>query len=144
ETAAVLVGKQLDGEQRQPARFLEPAGLSRRDVELVEAVRDVRVVVEVADAGGASCSIRAKEPAVGGERPEQELREAPSRVEPLCAVEPPPGLGQRRERQAVPRRDRLVVPSGLRPRRADCEEPLARLRADLAADDRAPVLERLE
>ena len=30
--------------------FLEPAQVARRDVQLIEAVRDVRVVVEVADA----------------------------------------------------------------------------------------------
>ncbi len=46
EAAAGVVGEELDREPRNPVRLLEPAQLARRDVQLVEAVRDVRVVVE--------------------------------------------------------------------------------------------------
>ena len=50
EAAALVVSEQLDREQRQPARLLEPAQLAGGDVQLVEPVRDVRVVVEEAGA----------------------------------------------------------------------------------------------
>ena len=50
EAAALVVGEELDGESREASRLLEPAQLARRDVQLVEPVRDVRVVVEVAGA----------------------------------------------------------------------------------------------
>ena len=52
EAAALVVSKQLDGEQRQAARLLEPAQVAGGDVQFVEPVRDVRVVVEVAGARG--------------------------------------------------------------------------------------------
>ena len=48
EAAVNLVREELDGEQRESARFEEPADLAGRDVELHEAVRDVRVIVQEA------------------------------------------------------------------------------------------------
>src|SRR5215210_2897251 len=48
EAAAFVVREELDGESREPVGLLEPAQLSGCDVKLVEASRDVRVVVEKA------------------------------------------------------------------------------------------------
>ena len=59
EASPLGVCEQLDGEEREPAGLLEPPELAGRDVQLVEAVRDVRVVVEEARAGRAA---RAKAP----------------------------------------------------------------------------------
>ena len=76
------------------------------------------------------------------ERPEQELGDTARRVEPVGALEPPRRLGERGEREAVPGGERLVVEARLRPQRALGEQPRAQLRVELAADDRAAVLER--
>ena len=46
EAAVLVVGEELDREPREPVRLVEPAQLARRDVELEQPVRDVRVVVE--------------------------------------------------------------------------------------------------
>src|SRR5699024_11349274 len=46
-------------------------------------------------------------------------------VEQVVAPEPPCALGERREGKPVPRRDRLVVATGLRPLRAGGEQALA-------------------
>ena len=48
EAAALVVAEELDREPREPVRLLEPAQLAGRGVQLEQAVRDVRVVVEVA------------------------------------------------------------------------------------------------
>src|SRR5207249_2945051 len=90
-------------------------------------------------------AMRPVEPAVGaGKRAEQELGELDGRGDELRAVETPAGLGQRGEREAVPGRDRLVVAKRLRPALALLEETAPELGRDIAADDPAPVLERLE
>jgi hypothetical protein len=65
EAAAFLVAKELDREQCEPARLVEPAQLARRDVQLVKAVRDVGVVFEEARVLGDAVAVRAVEPAVG-------------------------------------------------------------------------------
>ncbi len=78
------------------------------------------------------------------ERAEQELRERPALVDQVGPCQPPPRLGERREREAVPGGDRLVVEPGLWARRADLEEPGAKLLVQLASQDEAAVLERLE
>ena len=74
EAAALLVGEQLDGEQRQAARLLEPAQVAGRHVKLVEPVRNVRVVVEIARAGRLALPVAASQPSAVRERSEQELR----------------------------------------------------------------------
>ena len=76
EAAALLVAEELDGEPREPVRLLEPAQLAGRDVQLVEAVGDVRVVLEEAGVLRLARTVGAEEaPILGGERPEQELAE---------------------------------------------------------------------
>ena len=108
-------------------------------MQLVEAVRDVRVVVEV---GGVL------RPAVAGRPPEriygEQLAELDGRREHVAALEPARALGQRGEREAVPRRDHLVVQAWLRALLSNREQPLARLFVELAPQDRATVLERLQ
>ena len=47
EAAALGIAEQLDRGEREPPRLAQPAQVAGRDVQLVEAVRDVRVVVEV-------------------------------------------------------------------------------------------------
>ena len=74
ESAAFLVAEELDREQCEPARLVEPAQLAGRDVQLVETVRDVGVVLEEARVLGDAVAVRAVEPAVGRrQRAEQEL-----------------------------------------------------------------------
>ncbi len=141
----LVVREELDGEEREPTRLEQPAQLARRDVELDQPVRDVRVVVEEAEAARPPVADRAVEAAVvRGERAEQELTEPPRRVEPVGALEPVAGLGERGEREAVPRGERLVVAERLRARVALGEHALPELRLELAAHDVAAVLERLE
>src|SRR5262249_34096888 len=128
-----------------PAGLLEPAQLAGRDVELVEPVRDVRVVLQVPRHGGAAGAEAAPQPAVAvRERAEQELAEPARRLEPVRPLEPPGRLREPREREPVPGRDRLVVEPRLRALLAHREEPLPILGREVAAEDEAAVLERLQ
>ena len=128
EAAALLVPEELDREARQSVRLLEPAQLARGDVQLEQAVRNVGVVLEVAGSLGPAGAEGPVQPAFAGrERAEQELAERAGRVEVVGALEAAAGLRQRREREPVPGRDRLVVPLGLRPLLAQLEEPGALL-----------------
>ena len=116
EAAALVVAEQRDGEGREPARLFEPAQLSRRDVQLVEAVGDVRVVLEHARVLRLSRAPAAEEPAFRGrERSEQELSESTSRFEVVGSLEAAARLGERCQRKPVPGSDRLVVAKRLRP-----------------------------
>ena len=145
EAAVLLVGEELDRESREPVRLVEPARLSGRDVELEEPVRHVRVVVEIAGSAGAAIAVAAPKPAVVvGERAEQELPQRSSGVDPVGPLEAAPGFGECGERKPVPRRDRLVVTERLRALLSDLEEAGAQVLVELAADDRASVLERLQ
>src|SRR5579884_3664238 len=145
EAAALRVAEQLDGEERQPPRLEEPARLAGGDVQLVQAVGDVRVVVEVAGALGLAAAPGAVQPApVGAQRPEQEGRQPGRHLEPVGPPELPSRLGEGGEQQAVPGGDRLVVPARLRPPGARLEQPLPLLCGQLAAQDGAAVLERLQ
>ena len=117
EAAVLVVGEELDCEEREPPRLEQPAELSGRDVELEQPVRDVRVVVEEAGAARAAVADRPQQaPVLRGERAEQELAEPPRRFEPVLALEPVARFGERGQREAVPRRERLVVAERLRPR----------------------------
>ena len=145
EAAAFLVGEEVDGEHREPVRLEEPPRLAGRHVQLVEPVRDVGVVLEVAGSLRAAGAVGSEEaPVVAGERTEQELGGIDRGRDEVAALEPSPRLGQRRDGHAVPGRDRLVVAERLRPLLSELEEPGARLLVELAAQDEAPVLERLE
>ena len=69
-----VVTEQLDREQREPTRFVQPAHLTRRSVEAREqAVGGVRVVVEEARPARAAVPPRAGRRILAGQRPEQEL-----------------------------------------------------------------------
>jgi len=108
-------------------------------------VGDVRVVVEEAGAARAPGAAAAVEtPLVVGERAEQELGKSPRLVDEIGVREPPPRLGQGREREPVPRGDRLVVETRLRTLRADLEQPRPRLVVEPAAQDEAAFFEGLE
>ena len=104
EEAAVLgIREELDSEQREPASFEQPAKLSRRHVQLDEAVCDVRVVVEVRVAARARVPPRTQQsPVLAGQRPEQKLPYATSSFEPVVAFEAVRGFGERSEREPVP------------------------------------------
>ena len=95
-------------------RLEQPAELARRDVELEQAVGDVRVVVEVPGAARTTVASRAQESSVFGQRPEQELADAAGDLEPVVALEAVRGLGERRQREPVPGGEDLVVAEGLR------------------------------
>ena len=144
EAAALVVSEQLDREQREAARLLEPAQLAGGDVQLVEAVRDVRVVVEVAGAGRPALAVAAPQAALVRQRAEQELREPAavvsqsSRSRRLAA--------SASAASASPFHDAIALSSspGCGRVAALLEQPRAQLGIELAADDRATVLERLE
>src|SRR5262249_2549354 len=113
EAAAPVVFEELDREACESMRPLQPAHLARRDVQLVEPVRDVGVVLEVPGPLRDAVPPRAVEPSLGcRERPEQELAEPPAGVEPVVALEQARTLGGPPEPQARPRRPRPVGPSG--------------------------------
>ena len=143
EAAALVVGEELDREQREPARLLEPAQLAGRDVQLEEAVRDVRVVVEVPGAwpAGATCGAAARPV---GEGPRRNSASSRARLAQSARPSRRAGLRERREREAVPRGDRLVVARRLRPLRARSTARRAPPVGELAAQDRTAVLERLQ
>ena len=87
----------------------------------------------------------AEEPAFRGrERTEEELSERTSSFEIVVPIEPAARLGERGQRQAVPRGDRLVIAERLRSQFALVEEPRTGLGIELAADDEPTVLERLQ
>src|SRR3954451_5323692 len=76
DPAAVLVCEQVDREERQPPRLLQPLQLAWRDVQLVEPVRDVGVVLEKRVRVRASCTPRSKQlPVRLGQGAEKELAE---------------------------------------------------------------------
>src|SRR5207247_10004998 len=107
EAAALVVGEEIDGQTREAVRLLQPAELAGREVQLVEPVREVGVVLEVARPLRDAVPPRAMEAAVRRrERSEQELAEPARRVEPIRALEDPRALGEGGKRQSVPRRDR--------------------------------------
>src|SRR5205085_8135234 len=114
-------------------------------VELVEPVRDGRVVVEVAGALRPPVAIRAMEaPLAVRERAEQEAGRVDGRCEEVGPLEAPSRFGQGRDGHAVPGRDRLVVAERLRTPLAQLEEAGARLVVELSAEDVAAALERLQ
>ena len=145
EAAALGVAEELDGEAGKATRLFEPAKLARGDVQLEQAVRDVRVVLEVAGPlrlAGAEGPVQSA--FAGRERPEQELAELAGRSEVVGALEPAARLGKRREGEPVPGRDRLVVPGGLHPLLAHVEEPAALLVRQHSTNDEPSVLERVQ
>ena len=113
--------------------------LAGRDVQLVETVRDVRVVVEKGGVLGVPVAHGPPERAGREQRPELDRR-----VEEVTALEPARTLRERRERKPVPGRDDLVVEPGLRPTGANGEQLGPRLLVEPAAQNRTSLLERLE
>ena len=73
--------------------------------------------------------------------PEEELGHVACRSEPVGALEPVPGIREGREREPVPRGDRLVVAERLRPLRAHVEQTRAQDGIQLPAHDQPLVLE---
>src|SRR5205823_14310247 len=73
EAAVLVVAEELHREQSEAPRLLEPAQLAGGDVQLVEAVRDVGVVVEEARTARAPRATAPVQAALRGERSEQEL-----------------------------------------------------------------------
>ena len=142
EAAVHVVGEEIDRKQREPVRLVQPAELAGRDMQLVEPVRDVRVVLEVAGPLRDAVSPGSVQPLAVGERAEQELGELARGVEPVVALEPPPRFRERGEHEPVPGGDRLVVAQRLRPLLPHREQPRALVVGELAAQDVAPVLER--
>src|SRR5437763_7069254 len=94
ETAAFVVAEELDGQQCEPPRLLEPAQLARRDVKLVEPVGDVGVVVEHAGMTRSASAPGAVQTAVGTrERSQQELCAGARCGHEIVPLEPPSSLG---------------------------------------------------
>src|SRR6186997_1496490 len=145
ESSLFLVGEELDGEQDEPPCFEEPVELPGGDVELEEAVCDVRVVVEEPEAARPAVSDRAVQSSVvRRQRAEQERPEPPRGIEPIGSLEAVPRLGERGEREPVPRRERLVVAERLRTGVPLDEQSPAEIGIEGTPHDEATVLERLE
>ena len=110
EEAATFVAEELDREECEAARLLEPAQLAGCDVQLVEAVGHVRVVLEHACMPCLARTPAAEKPSLRRrQRAEEERREPTRRFDVVGSVEAPPGFGERRQRKPVPGCDRLVV-----------------------------------
>ena len=146
EAAALVVAEELDREQCEPPRLLEPAQLAGRDVQLVEPVRDVGVVVE--EAGTARLPV-----APGCGRAARPAEIGPSRNSP--SARPPSTqsvrssrrarLGQRRRARG---RSRRRSPCRRGPAAGGCAR-ISSSRARVAGSSsprriEAAVLERLE
>src|SRR5262249_42540627 len=145
EPAALAIGEELYGEPGDPVRLVEPTELPRRDVQLVEAVRNVGVVLQVAVVARTAGPPAAVEAGVRvRERAEQELPQLATSLDELGPSEAATRLRERRQRQAVPGRDRLVVAGRLETTLALLQEASPEILVELAAQDRAAVLERLE
>ena len=93
EAAALLVAEEPGGREREPPRLVQPPQIAGREVQLVEAVRDVRVVVEE---GRVLRVPVAKRPPQRISR--QELTELDRRSEEVQPLEPARALGEGRER----------------------------------------------
>ena len=94
---------------------------------------------------GLSRAPAAEEPAFRGrERAEEELSESTSNFEIVDPVESTARLGERGQRKAVPRSDRLVIAERLRSQLTLLEEPRTGLGIELAANDEPTVLEGLQ
>src|SRR2546429_3151140 len=142
EAAPFFVAEELDGEEREPARLLEPAQLTCRHVQLVKAVRDVGVVVEHAGVTRSAPTPRALQATVAvREGAQQEFRAGPGGGDEIAAFEPPSRLGERSHRQPVPGSNGLVVAQRLRSLLALGEQPCPRLLVEVAAQDEAAALE---
>ena len=90
--------------------------LARGGVQLDQPVRDVRIVVQESEPARASVTGGAVQASVVRRQlAEQEGAEAPRGVEPVRALEPVARLRESGEREAVPRREGLVVAERLRP-----------------------------
>ena len=142
----LLVLEELDRQQREPARLLEPAQLAGRLVQLEQPGRDRRVVVQVrVDLRRAGAEAPVQAPALVRERAEQELGDRARRVEVVLAPEPAARLGERRRARVrsttrAPCRRARAAAAGPAPRAA----ARAILGRDLAAQDEPPALERQE
>ena len=144
EAAALVICEQVHREQREAARLFKPAQLAGGDMKLVEAVRNVRVVVEVPGAGGTAVAVAPTQTARLSKAARAGSRRVRVPVDPVGTIQATSRLGERGERKAVPRGDRLVVQPGLRSDVPGIEQAFAQLRVELATDDRAAVLERLQ
>ena len=146
EAAALLVGEELDREPREPVRLPQPAQLARRDVQLEQPVGDVRVVVEVARRRW--CGPRESCAAAG--RPLPRAGRGGTRPAGAPPRSSPAGRAAARPPRAPRARARSTMRSPCRRAAASAAAPGSRAAAtrvalvDIAADDRAAVLERLE
>src|SRR5262249_22324532 len=112
----------------------EPALVKRRLVEREQAVRQVRVVLEHALPARSAVLPRPAQPAVRpAESGEQLVGRYDGGIEVVRLRARTPAVGERADREAVPRRERLVVPRRLRPGAAALEEPSPGSRETLLA-----------
>ena len=97
----------------QLARRREPPGIERRLVELQHAGREVGIVFKIAVQLGPPIAPRAPEPAIGtAQLAQRKLAGADRHVAVVGAIQHPGRVGQRRQHQAVPRREHLVIQPG--------------------------------
>ena len=116
EAAALVVGEQLDREQREPARLEQPAQ-RRRSRRAARAARARRSRSRRGSRRRSPSRPPGAEQAAVGRRAGRAGTppHADGGVEPVRPLQPPARLGERREREPVPRGDRLVVEPRLRP-----------------------------
>src|SRR5881275_2875355 len=126
-------------------RLLEPAQVAAGDVQLVQPVGHVRVVVQDAAVLGLPCAPRPEQPTLRrGERSEDELRQRLRGLEQIRALETTARFRERRERQSVPRGDRLVVAERLCTALTFGEQARPCVGVDLAAKDETTMLEGMQ
>src|SRR5438067_771257 len=114
-------------------------------MQLVQPVSDVRVVLEHAVVLGFPSAPRPEQTSLGRREPtEDELRELLRPPQQIWSIEPATRFGERGQCEPVPRGDRLVVAQWFRPLLPLGEQARTRAGVELAPEDRAAVLERMQ
>jgi hypothetical protein len=121
--AACTIRKAIEDDVEQRAsrrqKRRRASGLGQRE----QTLDDVRVVLEHAGRRPDDAVARdAAQPPVDEVDVEEQARGFACRVEEIGALEQDADVGERRDRQAVPRGDHLVVATWLRPLRAGGEQ----------------------
>ena len=126
EATALRVAEPFPSMTSEQPRLLEPAKLAGGEVELEVAVRDIRVVLEIPVDLRLAVPVAPEEPPFGIGHPlSQEERQPVCDLEVVGAGEHAACLGERRQGEAVPGGDGLVVSQRLRPSHPSLEQLLA-------------------
>ena len=109
EAAPLGVGEERDHPVRELPRRGEPARRERGGVEAQQAVAEVGVVVELPQVRGARAGVDPAQPPVDDQAVQHEGRRRRGGVDVVVAAQDHAALGERRDREPVPRGHHLVV-----------------------------------